>query len=102
MLDAIDKVPPAELSDAQWRVLGAQLMTLKMAVAQLQLRLAEAREVDVIEIAQRAAHALGSADDPGEMLLKLAASIRNLLLDKFTETSHAPNHHHAPHNAKPQ
>jgi len=87
MLDAVDKVPPAEFSDAQWRVLGAQLMTLKLAVAQLHLRFAETREVDFIEIAQRAAHALGSADDPGELLLKLDASIRHLLIDEFQDTS---------------
>src|SRR5690606_13770512 len=87
MLDAVDKVPPAEFTDAQWRVLGAQLMTLKLAVAQLHLRFAETREVDFIEIAQRAVHALGSADDPGELLLKLDASIRHLLIDEIHDTS---------------
>src|SRR5690606_13781928 len=80
-------VPPAEFTDTQWRVLGAQLMTLKLAVAQLHLRFAETREVDFIEIAQRAVHALGSADDPGELLLKLDASIRHLLIDEFQDTS---------------
>src|SRR3546814_15763745 len=63
------------------------LMTLKLAVAQLHLRFAETREVDFIEIAQRAAHALGSADDPGELLLKLDASLRPLLIDEFQDTS---------------
>ncbi|MVW71964.1 exodeoxyribonuclease V subunit beta [Bordetella sp. 15P40C-2] len=87
MLDAIDSVPPAEFSDAQWEVLSAQLMTLKLAVAQLHLRFAETREVDFIEIAQRASRALGSADDPGELLLKLDASIRHLLVDEFQDTS---------------
>ncbi|MBO9355107.1 AAA family ATPase [Bordetella petrii] len=87
MLEAVDNVPPADFSDEQWRVLGAQLMTLKLAVAQLHLRFAETREVDFIEIAQRAAHALGSADDPGELLLKLDASIRHLLIDEFQDTS---------------
>src|SRR5690606_11724167 len=80
-------VPPAEFTDTQWCVLGAQLMTLKLAVAQLHLRFAETREVDFIEIAQRAVHALGSADDPGELLLKLDASIRHLLIDEFQDTS---------------
>ena len=87
MLDAVDSVPPAEFSEDQWRVLSAQLMTLKLAVAQLHLRFAETREVDFIEIAQRASHALGSADDPGELLLKLDASIRHLLIDEFQDTS---------------
>ncbi|OZI59163.1 UvrD-helicase domain-containing protein [Bordetella genomosp. 4] len=87
MLDAVNSVPPAEFSEEQWRVLSAQLMTLKLAVAQLHLRFAETREVDFIEIAQRASHALGSADDPGELLLKLDASIRHLLIDEFQDTS---------------
>ncbi|WP_459615158.1 UvrD-helicase domain-containing protein [Bordetella sp. 2513F-2] len=87
MLHALRSAPPAEFSDAQWRVLGAQLMTLKLAVAQLQLRFAETGEVDFIEISQRAAAALGSADDPGELLLKLDASIRHLLIDEFQDTS---------------
>ena len=50
-------------TDAQWRVLSAQLMTLKLAVAQLRLR-SDTGEIDFIEIAQRAASALGHADDP--------------------------------------
>jgi len=86
-LHALRVVPPACFSEAQWRVLGAQLMTLKLAVAQLHLRFAETGEVDFIEIAQRAAAALGTADDPGELLLKLDASIRHLLVDEFQDTS---------------
>lgn len=87
LLDALRHVPPARFSDEQWRVLSAQLMTLKLAVAQLRLRFAETGEVDFIEIAQRAQAALGRADDPGELLLKLDASIRHLLIDEFQDTS---------------
>ncbi|ARP95311.1 UvrD-helicase domain-containing protein [Bordetella genomosp. 13] len=87
LLHALRNAPPAQFSDEQWRVLGAQLMTLKLAVAQLHLRFAETGEVDFIEIAQRASLALGSAEDPGELLLKLDASIRHLLVDEFQDTS---------------
>jgi ATP-dependent exoDNAse (exonuclease V) beta subunit len=87
LLDALRAVPPACFTDDQWRVLSAQLMVLRLAVAQLQLRFAETGEVDFIEIAQRAQRALGSADDPGELLLKLDASIRHLLVDEFQDTS---------------
>jgi ATP-dependent exoDNAse (exonuclease V) beta subunit len=86
-LHAIRDVPAPHFSDEQWEVLGAQLMTLALAVAQLRLRFADTGEVDFIEIAQRAAAALGSADDPGELLLKLDASIRHLLIDEFQDTS---------------
>lgn len=86
-LAAVRDIPAPRLSDAQWEVLGAQLMTLALAVAQLRLRFADTGEVDFIEISQRAAAALGSADDPGELLLKLDASIRHLLIDEFQDTS---------------
>uniref|UniRef100_UPI002FE22ED6 UvrD-helicase domain-containing protein n=1 Tax=Achromobacter insolitus TaxID=217204 RepID=UPI002FE22ED6 len=86
-LHAVRDVPMPHFTDAQWEVLGAQLMTLALAVAQLRLRFADTGEVDFIEIAQRAAAALGSADDPGELLLKLDASIRHLLIDEFQDTS---------------
>ncbi|MGW8307476.1 MAG: UvrD-helicase domain-containing protein [Achromobacter pulmonis] len=86
-LAAVRDIPAPRLSDAQWEVLGAQLMTLTLAVAQLRLRFADTGEVDFIEISQRAAAALGSADDPGELLLKLDASIRHLLIDEFQDTS---------------
>ena len=86
-LHAVRDIPAPHFTDAQWEVLGAQLMTLALAVAQLRLRFADQGEVDFIEIAQRAAAALGSADDPGELLLKLDASIRHLLIDEFQDTS---------------
>ncbi|CAB3736803.1 UvrD-helicase domain-containing protein [Achromobacter kerstersii] len=86
-LNAVRDIPDPHFTDAQWEVLGAQLMTLALAVAQLRLRFADTGEVDFIEIAQRAAAALGSADDPGELLLKLDASIRHLLIDEFQDTS---------------
>ncbi|QKH37266.1 UvrD-helicase domain-containing protein [Achromobacter pestifer] len=86
-LHAVRDVPAPHFTDAQWEVLGAQLMTLALAVAQLRLRFADTGEVDFIEISQRAAAALGSADDPGELLLKLDASIRHLLIDEFQDTS---------------
>ena len=79
-------IPDPAFTDAQWCGCGAQLMTLKLAVAQLRLRFSDTGEIDFIEIAQRAS-ALGHADDPGELLLKLDASIRHLLIDEFQDTS---------------
>jgi len=88
-LAAVRDVPEPRLSDAQWEVLSAQLAALMLAAAQLRVRFAEAGEVDFIEIAQRAAAALGSADDPGELLLALDAGLRHLLIDEFQDTSQA-------------
>lgn len=86
-LHALRSAPPARFTDEQWRILSAQLLTLQLAVTELHKCFAESGEVDFIEIAQRAQHALGSADDPGELLLKLDASIRHLLVDEFQDTS---------------
>ena len=86
-LHALRSAPPAHFTDEQWRILSAQLLTLQLAVTQLHQCFAESGEVDFIEIAQRAQQALGSADDPGELLLKLDASIRHLLVDEFQDTS---------------
>jgi len=51
------------------------------------VQFAQAGEVDFIEIARRADQALGRTDDPSELLLKLDASIRHLLIDEFQDTS---------------
>jgi len=88
-LAAVRDIPDPRLSDAQWEILGAQLHVLLLAAAQLRVRFAQTGEVDFIEIAQRAASALGSADDPGELLLSLDAGLRHLLIDEFQDTSQA-------------
>jgi len=86
-LAALVTTPTPELSDAQWRILCAQLAVLRLAAAQLTVRFAQTGEVDFIDIAQRAAQALGSSDEPGELLLALDAGIRHILIDEFQDTS---------------
>jgi len=86
-LAALSSTPAPCVSDAQWRILGAQLAVLKLAAAQLTVRFAQAGEVDFIDIAQRAARALGTSDAPGELLLALDAGIRHILIDEFQDSS---------------
>lgn len=86
-LAALRELPPAHFTDEQWQILEAQWRVLWLAAAQLRVQFAEAGEVDFIEIAQRAQAALGDADDPGELLLRLDAAIRHLLIDEFQDTS---------------
>lgn len=86
-LAAMRELPPAHFADDQWEILEAQWRVLRLAAAQLRVRFAQEGEVDFTEISQRAEAALGSADDPGELLLKLDASIRHLLIDEFQDTS---------------
>ncbi len=88
-LDAARRAPVAGYSADQLATLGAMFDVLRLASAQLQLRFAEAGEVDFIEIAQRAVRALGAADEPSDLLLRLDMSIRHLLVDEFQDTSHS-------------
>ncbi|TJZ62600.1 UvrD-helicase domain-containing protein, partial [Chitiniphilus eburneus] len=86
-LAEVAELPPVRYSDAQWRILEALLTTLRLAAAQLTMVFAAAGEVDFTEIALRAIDALGAADDPSELLLRLDARIRHLLIDEFQDTS---------------
>ena len=87
-LDAVAGMPDPELTPEQREVLAAQLASLKLAAANLMLVFAERGEVDFIEVAQRAVQALGDADDPSDLLLKLDNRIAHLLVDEFQDTSH--------------
>jgi ATP-dependent exoDNAse (exonuclease V) beta subunit len=86
-LFAIVETPEPVFTDAQWNILRAQIQCLWLAAGQLMVQFAQAGEVDFIEIARRADQALGRTDDPSELLLKLDASIRHLLIDEFQDTS---------------
>lgn len=86
-LHSIVHTPEPVFTAEQWDILQAQLSCLRIAAAQLMLRFMEAGEVDFIEIARRADQALGRAEEPTELLLKLDANIRHLLIDEFQDTS---------------
>ncbi|HRL22645.1 MAG TPA: UvrD-helicase domain-containing protein [Alcaligenes sp.] len=78
---------PQQYSEQQQEVLANLIQVLWLAAAQLKLRFAEKSEVDFTEIAQRALEALGNAQEPGELLLRMDRSIRHLLVDEFQDTS---------------
>ncbi|MGO3890468.1 MAG: UvrD-helicase domain-containing protein [Paenalcaligenes sp.] len=63
------------------------IQVLWLASFQLRKVFAEQSEVDFIEISQRALHALGSAEEPSELLLKADRAIQHLLVDEFQDTS---------------
>jgi len=86
-LAAVRHMPAAQFSVEQLQVLEAQLASLRLAAANLMVVFAERGEVDFIEVAQRAVQALGQADEPSELLLKLDQRIAHLLVDEFQDTS---------------
>ncbi len=86
-LYALTTMPPASYTDPQWEALEAILALLKLAAAELKLAFAERGQADFTEFAQGAVRALGSADDPTELLLRVDASVRHILVDEFQDTS---------------
>jgi len=81
------KLPPERYTDSQWTALEAMLALLPLAAAELKLVFAARGEADFTEVAQGAVRALGSVDDPSDLLLKLDQKIFHILVDEFQDTS---------------
>ena len=88
-LAALLSAPPEKYSAAQWEALEAILQLLNPAVAQLRLLFAEKGEVDFTEIAHGALAALGTEDEPTDLLLSLDVRVQHLLVDEFQDTSNS-------------
>ena len=88
-LIALKQAPPAAYTGTQWEALEAILALLNPAVAQLRLLFAERGEVDFTEIAHGALLALGTPEEPTDLLLSLDVRVRHLLVDEFQDTSNS-------------
>ena len=88
-LAALKLAPPARYSDTQWEALEAILSLLNPAVAQLKLLFAERGEVDFTEIAHGALAALGTPEEPTDLLLSMDVRVKHLLVDEFQDTSNS-------------
>ena len=86
-LAAVYNMPPAEYDDRQWEALEAILALLKPAVAHLKVLFGERGQADFTEFAHGALEALGSVDDPSDLLLSLDQKISHILVDEFQDTS---------------
>src|SRR5438132_8627819 len=86
-LHALCTMPPAKYDERQWEALEAILALLKPAVAQLKVLFAERGQADFTEFAHGALAALGSTEDPSELLLSLDQKISHILVDEFQDTS---------------
>ena len=86
-LQSLRELPAAHFSDEQWQALAALIETLRTAAAQLKLVCSQRGELDFIEVAASACAALGSAEAPSDLALKLDYRIQHLLLDEFQDTS---------------
>ena len=83
----LTNLPDVLMTPQQMHIIAHLLECLKLAAQQLEQVFASEGEVDFIEIAWRAGQALGSVDDPAELLLSLDAVIKHILIDEFQDTS---------------
>ena len=86
-LEKLCKLPPAVYDERQWAVLEAILALLLPAVSHLKVIFGESGKADFTEFAHGALQALGSAEDPSELLLALDRRIAHILVDEFQDTS---------------
>ncbi len=81
------QLPAARYSFEQWAALEALLEVLKIAVAELELVFRERGVADHVAAALAGRRALGSADNPTDLALKLDYRLKHLLIDEFQDTS---------------
>ena len=88
-LAALLLMPPEKYTATQWQALEAILALLKPAVAQLVTLFGERGEVDFTQIAHGALLALGTPEEPTDLLLSMDYRIHHLLVDEFQDTSNS-------------
>ena len=88
-LEMLQRQPAERYTDEQWQTIGAILELLPRAAAHLKVVFAEHGETDFTEVAQRAVLALGTPDNPTDLLLALDTRIRHILVDEFQDTSYS-------------
>ncbi|MCD6582228.1 MAG: UvrD-helicase domain-containing protein [Desulfuromusa sp.] len=86
-LAVIRKLPIDGYSDGQWQLLQALIELLPVLVAELWLVFRAHGQADFAEIALKANQALGEADDPSDLLLKIDYELQHILVDEFQDTS---------------
>ena len=86
-LHAVRRLPGRVYTAAEWEVLKAQLVVLRLAAAELELVFAERRAADYPRFAEAALQSLGTEDAPTDTALALDATLRHVLVDEFQDTS---------------
>ncbi len=81
------ELPLPAYPDNQWQTLEALLDVLPLAAAQLKLAFARHGEADFQEVAAEACNALGTAEDPSALGLRLDLRVQHILVDEFQDTS---------------
>src|SRR5215470_1931782 len=80
-------LPPARYDDETWALIESLATILKGCAAELLVAFAAAGTVDFPQAMLDALDALGEADAPNELLLRLDRRIEHVLIDEFQDTS---------------
>jgi ATP-dependent helicase/nuclease subunit A len=84
---AVKGLPAARYTQEQWEVLEAILNLAPLAAAELSVVFAKHGKADFVEFSLAALRALGSEDEPTDLMLVLDYRIRHILVDEFQDTS---------------
>lgn len=88
-LETVRNLPLQLIDENNLTTFKAFFTCLKICLQHLQAIFKESMQVDFVEIAQRASTALGNADNPSDLLLKLDLSLKHILMDEFQDTSYS-------------
>jgi len=87
-LHAVRRLPAPRYDDETWALIEALLEVLPRVAAELTLTFRAAGKIDFTQGTLAALEALGDADAPSDLLLKLDYRISHLLVDEFQDTSY--------------
>ncbi len=88
-LRGLRDLPDAQYSDADWARVRDVAQVLVLAAAELDALFRERGAVDFPAVSMAALRALGAADSPTDLGLRLDYRLKHLLLDEFQDTSSA-------------
>ena len=88
-LATASRMPEPHVGDKAWFIVEALLVVLRQAAQHLSLVFASEGRVDFAQAGVAAVQALGDEDAPSDLLLRLDATVRHLLVDEFQDTSYA-------------
>ena len=86
-LHQLSRLPDPEFSDTEWAQLSALCELLPLATSELQLLFRDTGKADFCEIGLRAKLALGTSEQPSDLLLTYDYRIQHLLIDEFQDTT---------------
>lgn len=86
-LQALTRLPEPRYDDSQWQLLATLAEVLPRLVQELYWVFQRHAAADFTEVALAALSALGSAEQPGDVLLALDHQLRHVLVDEFQDTS---------------